>query len=150
MTGVWVGEGRRAHISQRRQNFPLSHRTLYRPFWSMSSCHWTVGISESITMTSQITSLKVVYSNVYSDADQRKHQSSASLAFPTQRASYAENVSIWWRHHDAIFWLPPILLCRRQILHVWWLYLAGPQLWRDKTPQCQTWWMFYLLFLRDC
>ena len=44
----------------------------------------------------------------------KKHQSSASLAlcvgnspetgeFPTQRASYAENVSIWWRHHGAEF-----------------------------------------------
>ena len=33
------------------------------------------------TMGSQITSLTVVYSIVYSDADQRKHQSSASLAF---------------------------------------------------------------------
>ena len=61
------------------------------------------------TMASQITSLMVVYSTVYSDADQRKHQSSASLAFvwgihrpgefPAQRASYADNVSIWWRHH---------------------------------------------------
>ena len=30
---------------------------------------------------SQITSLAIVYSNVYSGADQRKHQSSASLAF---------------------------------------------------------------------
>ena len=30
---------------------------------------------------SQITSLPIVYSTVYSDADQRKHQSSASLAF---------------------------------------------------------------------
>ena len=33
------------------------------------------------TMVSQITSLTIVYSIVYSDADQRKHQSSASLAF---------------------------------------------------------------------
>ena len=32
-------------------------------------------------ITSQITSLTIVYSIVYSDADQRKHQSSASLAF---------------------------------------------------------------------
>ena len=32
------------------------------------------------TMASQITSLTVVYSTVYSDTDQRKHQSSASLA----------------------------------------------------------------------
>ena len=32
-------------------------------------------------MASQITSLKIVYSMVYSGSDQRKHQSSASLAF---------------------------------------------------------------------
>ena len=32
-------------------------------------------------MASQITSLTIVYSIVYSDADQRKHQSSASLVF---------------------------------------------------------------------
>ena len=40
------------------------------------------------TMASQITSLTVVYSTVYSDADQRKHQSSASLAF------------VWGIHRD--------------------------------------------------
>ena len=59
------------------------------------------------TIASQITSLAIVYSTVYSDADQRKHKSSASLAFvrgipgefPAQRASNAENVSIWWHHH---------------------------------------------------
>ena len=61
------------------------------------------------TMASQITSLTVVYSIVHSDADQRKHQSSASLAYvrgihrerwiPRTKASNAENVSIWWRHH---------------------------------------------------
>ena len=54
-------------------------------------------------VASQITSLTIVYSTVYSDADQRIHQSSVSLAFvcefPTQMASNAENVSIWWRHH---------------------------------------------------
>ena len=54
-------------------------------------------------MASQITSLTIVYSTVYSDADQRKHQSSTSLAFvtgefPAQMASNAENVSIWLRH----------------------------------------------------
>ena len=32
-------------------------------------------------VASQITNLTIVYSTVYSDADQRKHQSSASLAF---------------------------------------------------------------------
>ena len=33
------------------------------------------------TIASQITSLTIVYSTVFSDADQRKHQTSASLAF---------------------------------------------------------------------
>ena len=32
-------------------------------------------------IASQITNLTVVYSTVYSNADQRKHQSSESLAF---------------------------------------------------------------------
>ena len=59
---------------------------------------------------SQITSLTIVYSIVYSDVDQRKHQSSTSLAFvrgispgtgefPAQMASNVEHVSIWWQHH---------------------------------------------------
>ena len=34
-----------------------------------------------VIMTSQITSLTIVYSTVYSGAEQREHQSSASLAF---------------------------------------------------------------------
>ena len=33
------------------------------------------------TMTSQVTSLTIVYSTIYSGTDQRKHQISASLAF---------------------------------------------------------------------
>ena len=32
-------------------------------------------------MASQITSLTIIYSSVYSGADERKHESSASLAF---------------------------------------------------------------------
>ena len=52
-------------------------------------------------MASQITSLTIVNSTVYLDGDQRKYQSSASLAFvpapdefPAQMASNAENVFI--------------------------------------------------------
>ena len=41
--------------------------------------HYSDVIMDAIA--SQITSLTIVYSTVYSDADQRKHQSSASLAF---------------------------------------------------------------------
>ena len=65
------------------------------------------------TIASQITSLTIVYSTVYSDTDQRKHQSSTPLVpgeFPAQMASYAENVSIWWRHQK----LPKMWLPRRQ------------------------------------
>ena len=54
-------------------------------------------------IASQITRLTVAYSTVYSGADQRKHQSFASPVtgeFPAQRASYAENASIWWRHYE--------------------------------------------------
>ena len=63
-------------------------------------------------MASQITGVSIVYSAVCSGADQRKHQSSASLAFvwvgnlpmtgefPTQNVSNAENVFVWWRHHE--------------------------------------------------
>ena len=39
------------------------------------------------TMLSQITSLTVVYSIVYSGADQRKHQSSVSLAFVSSNST---------------------------------------------------------------
>ena len=63
------------------------------------------------TIASQITSLTIVYSIVYSDADQRKKTSKLRVTdlcvgnspvtgeFPAQMASNAENVSIWWRHH---------------------------------------------------
>ena len=44
------------------------------------------------TVASQITSLTIVYTTVYSDADQSKHQSSASLAF------------VWGIHRDR--WIP--------------------------------------------
>ena len=48
-------------------------------------------------ITSQITSLTIVYSTVYSDADQRKGGEFTG-EFPAQMASNAENVSVWWRH----------------------------------------------------
>ena len=56
----------------------------------MRLVHYTDAIMT--TMASQITSLTVVYSTVYSDVDQRKHQSSASLAI------------VWGIHRDR--WIP--------------------------------------------
>ena len=45
----------------------------------------------------QITSLTIIYSNAYSDADQRKHRSSASLAFVNLKNSKDEHkiMKIW-------------------------------------------------------
>ena len=61
------------------------------------------------TMASQITSLTVVYSIVYSGADQTKIKAprhwplcgelTGTDEFPAQTVSNAVNVSIWWRHH---------------------------------------------------
>ena len=62
-------------------------------------------------MASQSTSLTIVYSTVYSGADKKKTSklrvtglcagnSPGTGEFPAQMASNAENVSIWWRHHD--------------------------------------------------
>ena len=80
--------------------------------WTKTSASKSTHYNDVImsSLPSQITSLAIVYSAVYSRTDQRKHQSSASLAlcvgnspvtgeFPTQRASNAENISICWRHH---------------------------------------------------
>ena len=55
---------------------------------------WPVHYDDVImtTMASQVTSLTVVYSTVYSNADQRKHQTTASLAF------------VWGIHRDR--WIP--------------------------------------------
>ena len=62
-------------------------------------------------MASEITGVSIVYLTICSGTDQRKTSklrvtglcegnSPVTGEFPAQRASYAENVSIWWRHHD--------------------------------------------------
>ena len=59
-------------------------RTQYVPQHIEAWTQWSTFHYNDVIMTtiaSQITSLTVVYSIVYSDADQIKHQSSASLAF---------------------------------------------------------------------
>ena len=64
-------------------------------------------------MASQFTSLTIVYSTVYSRRRSKKTpkprvtglcegNSPVTGEFPAQRASSAENVSIWWRHHASI------------------------------------------------
>ena len=74
-------------------------------------------------IASQINSLTTVYSIVYSGADKKKTsrlrvaglcagKSPGTGEFPAQMASYAENVSIWWRHHVSVYPSPePVLTC---------------------------------------
>ena len=73
---VWQAVKRLAQINQHCSNSGVlgEHVNPYKYL-----CHYNDVIMT--TIASQITSLTVVYSTVYSDADQRKHQSSASLAF---------------------------------------------------------------------
>ena len=62
------------------------------------------------TIASQITSLTIVYLTVYSAQINENIKaprywplcgnSPWTGEFPAQMASYAENASIWWRHHE--------------------------------------------------
>ena len=82
------------------------------------------------TMASQSTSLTVVYSTLYSDTDQRKHQSSASLAFvwgmhrtgtgefPAQRTSYAG----MYPFDDVIMLIKEWVTMMRQVVLQAWIY----------------------------
>ena len=102
----------------------LTSSRLWEISWSDASCNIETHYNDVImgAMASQITSLNIIYATVYSGPDQRIYQSSASLAicarnspvtgeFPAQMASNAENVSIWWRHHELF------------LLLVWLVYL---------------------------
>ena len=67
------------HLFYNRRVLPtdnVTYRLLKRTY---SVLHYNDVIIRA--MASQITSLTIVYSNVYSGAEQRKHQSSESLAF---------------------------------------------------------------------
>ena len=74
---------------------------------------------------SQITSLTIVYSTVYSGADQRKHQSSASLAFVwgihQSPVNSQHNLSIWWCHHGINLGSALLSLCAVKPSHQWFL-----------------------------
>ena len=60
-------------------SFVKEHLHIGQWLWELGDHHYNDVLMGAIA--SQITSLTIVYSTVYSDADQRKHQGSASLAF---------------------------------------------------------------------
>ena len=91
------------HILILRQNH-IANQCLY--IFAKPSLH---GVTMS-TMVSQIISLTIVYSTVYSRCRSKKTSklrvtglcegnSTMTSEFPAQRAINAKNGSIWWRHH---------------------------------------------------
>ena len=78
------------------------------------------------TIASQITSLTIVYTTVYSDADQSNHQSSASLAF------------VWGIHRGR--WIPRTKgQLRGKCFHLMtssWFALCCVLLWLDSGNHC--------------
>ena len=102
------------HVNFRTSPVASGYTVLFMDrIWRHARWHGPVHYNDIImsVMAFQIPGVSIVCSTVCSGADQRNQQSSASLAFvrgihrwfPSQRASNAENVSIWWRHHVGAF-----------------------------------------------
>ena len=81
------------------------------------------------TMVSQITSLTIVYSIVYSDADQRKHENSASLAFVRGIHRGPVNSSHKWPVTWKMFPFDDV------IMGCWWF--ETPRYWCDVNLMCK-------------
>ena len=79
-------------------------------------------------MASQITSLTIVYSTVYSGADQRKHQSSASLAFVRGFHRRPVNSPHKWPVTRKIFPFDDVIMC--------WEYKSCDLHWKASNKVC--------------
>ena len=84
----------------------------------MQSLHYNDVTMDAIA--SQITSLTIVYSTVYSDADQRNHQSSAPLAFVRGIHRWPVNSPHQWPvtrkmfpFDDVIMWIDALIVLTR-------------------------------------
>ena len=77
MSSIWI-LNKKETIAGKTQYIPWN---MHRESLAFAFCWLHYDDVIMTTIASQITSLTSVYSTVYSDADQRKHQSSASLAF---------------------------------------------------------------------
>ena len=116
-----------------------SYRTRTGELWDTHSYYRHYIDVIMTTVASQITSLTIVYSIVYSGADQRKHQGSASLAFvrgihrdrwiPRTKGQWRGNcfhlMTSWWIYHKlficffAMFRCGHIALCETLISTAW-------------------------------
>ena len=70
-------------------------------------------------LASQITSLTVVYSIVYSGVNQRKHQSSASLAFVREIHRGPVNFPHKWPVTRKMFPFDDVIMCKKILMKNW-------------------------------
>ena len=99
--------------TQQREN--LAHYS-----WDVHNvCIWIIYYSDIImgAMASQITSLTIVYSTVYSGADQRKHQSSASLVFARGIHRWLVNSPHKGQVTRKMFPFDDVMMCNSCIYH---------------------------------
>ena len=99
----------------------------------ISHCRWgnPVHCSDVImtTIASQITSLTIVYSIVYSGADQNKHQSSASLVFVCRIHRGSVNCPHKWPVTRKMFPFDDVIMRTKCINHIMQLMRI---IWRNK------------------
>ena len=124
--------------------------------WDSSQCHYNDVIMGAIS--SQITSFTILYPTVYSGADQRKHQSCASLSFvrgihrglvnsphkwPVTRKMFQFDDLIMIETAFTGFWIPIMTARRSWPSHRYTedaytgkthLYKKGPPMWTSGVP----------------
>ena len=118
-----------------KQSRPGWFETPSHSLWRDCDVTWLTSHYNGVIMSalaSQITSITIVYSTVYSWHRSKKTSklrvtglcagnSPVTGDFPAQRDSDAKNVSIWWRHHDfsgPTYWDTGIYECRTTMVNV--------------------------------
>ena len=116
----------RKHINTHRHTYRQTHTVC-----AVSQIGILVHYGDVImgAIASQITSLPIVYSIIYSDADQRKHQNSASLIFVWGIHRGSVNSPHEWPVTQKMFPFDDV------IMGIYWLiYCLGQIWWWYKTP----------------
>ena len=78
-----------------------------------------------VATASQITSLTIVFSTVYSDADQRKHQSSSSLAYVRGIHPELVNSPHKWPVTQKMFPFHDVIMRDNKSIDEVWKYIKG-------------------------
>ena len=102
---------------------------LFLVFCQEISCYHHYSDVVMGAIASQITSLTIVYSIVYSDADHRKHQSSASLAFVRGIHWGPVNSPHKWPVTRKMFPFDDVIMINFMCYTIW-RYLVGYLEWR--------------------